>query len=505
MTKMTKIQSFKEQIVWQEANPIPQSPTPNPHTPNPHTPIPQSPYPTPPTIVALATASGTGAIACIRVSGKMAVEIVSRIFVVKKGDFGESASGKMRLGNIMDGNELIDEVLAVIFRSPNSYTGEDVVEINCHGSQYIIQKILALLIENGCRLAKPGEFTQRAFLNGKMDLSQAEAVADLIASSSAAAHKVAMSQMRGDFSKKLSELRAGLLDFVSLIELELDFAEEDVEFADRSKLSELITHISNTVNRLVESFAAGNAIKNGVPVAIVGETNTGKSTLLNLLLHDEKAIVSEIHGTTRDVIEDTIIINGILFRFIDTAGIRETQDVIETIGIERTFRKIGEASIVLWLVDTKAEDSHVEELAKKILPLTADKKLILVFNKLDCAEPYDIERKKHLLTDAIPERLFISARLKTNIDQLENALIEASNLQETGAQDVIITNVRHLEALKNASQAILRVENGLFQNIPTDLLTQDIRECMSYLGEITGEISTNEILGNIFEKFCIGK
>jgi tRNA modification GTPase len=457
------------------------------------------------TIAALATAGGTGAIACIRVSGRDSVRIVSQIFVAKKGNFDESDSGKMRLGNIIDGNELVDEVLAVIFRSPNSYTGEDVVEINCHGSQYIIQKILSLLIEHDCRLAKPGEFTQRAFLNGKMDLSQAEAVADLIASSSAAAHKVAMSQMRGDFSKKLSELRAKLLDFVSLIELELDFSEEDVEFADRSKLSELITQISNTVNKLIESFAAGNAIKNGVPVAIIGETNTGKSTLLNLLLHDEKAIVSEIHGTTRDVIEDTINIKGILFRFIDTAGIRETQDVIETIGIERTFRKIDEASIVLWLVDAMSENLHVEELAKKILPLTVNKKLILVFNKLDCAKQEDIEQKKQLLVKSIPDRLFISARHKTNIDQLENAIIEACNLPETSNQDIIITNVRHFEALQNARQAILRIESGFFQNISTDFLTQDIRECMRFLGEITGEISTNEILGNIFEKFCIGK
>ncbi|MDR2027100.1 MAG: tRNA uridine-5-carboxymethylaminomethyl(34) synthesis GTPase MnmE, partial [Prevotellaceae bacterium] len=457
------------------------------------------------TIAALATAGGTAAIACIRVSGQRSVEIVSKIFTVKKGNFSESVSGRMRLGNIVYGNELIDEVLAVIFRSPASYTGEDVVEINCHGSRYIVQKILALLIENGCRLAGPGEFTRRAFLNGKMDLSQAEAVADLIASSSAAAHKIAMNQMRGGFSKKLSELRAGLLDFVSLIELELDFSEEDVEFADRSKLSELVARISGTIEKLVESFDAGNAIKNGVPVAIVGETNTGKSTLLNLLLHDEKAIVSEIHGTTRDVIEDTVNIKGIQFRFIDTAGIRETGDVIENAGIERTFRKIDEASIVLWLVDVKSEEPYIEKLAEKILPLTSNKKLILVFNKLDCANPEDVSRKTALLADSIRDRLFISARCQTNIDRLENILLEAGNLPETNARDVTVTSVRHFEALKNARQAILRVENGLSANIPTDLLTQDIRECMRFLGEITGEISTDEILGNIFGKFCIGK
>ena len=457
------------------------------------------------TVAALATAGGVGAIACVRVSGRKAVEIVSEVFTVKKGNFAESVSGKMRLGNIMDGNELIDEALAVVFRSPASYTGEDVVEINCHGSQYIAQKVLSLLIEHGCRLAKPGEFTQRAFLNGKMDLSQAEAVADLIASSSAAAHRIAISQMRGDFGKKLNELRAELLDFVSLIELELDFSEEDVEFADRSKLSGLISRISNAINRLIESFDAGNAIKNGIPVAIVGATNSGKSTLLNLLLHDEKAIVSEIHGTTRDAIEDTIIINGVQFRFIDTAGIRETQDAVETVGIERTFRKIDEARIVIWLVYVKSEKLHVEKLAEKILPRTTDKKLILVFNKLDCAEPDDVAQKSHLLTDSIPYRLFISARHKTNIDKLENAVVEAGNLPETDAQDVIVTNARHFEALKNARQAILRVENGLAENIPTDLLSQDIRECMRFLGEITGEISTDEIIGNVFGKFCIGK
>ncbi|MDR1339943.1 MAG: tRNA uridine-5-carboxymethylaminomethyl(34) synthesis GTPase MnmE [Prevotellaceae bacterium] len=457
------------------------------------------------TVAALATAGGTGAIACIRVSGRESVEIVSRIFFLRKGNFSESASGRMRMGSIMSGNELLDEALAVIFRSPGSYTGEDVVEISCHGSQYIVRKILSLLIENGCRLARPGEYTQRAFLNGKMDLSQAEAVADLIASSSASAHRIALNQMRGGFSNKLRELRTELLDFVSLIELELDFSEEDVEFADRNKLSGLVSHIAGTIDRLVESFEAGNAIKNGIPVAIVGETNTGKSTLLNLLLHDEKAIVSEIHGTTRDAIEDCISIGGILFRFIDTAGIRETRDAVETVGIERTFRKIGEADIVLWLVDVNSENARIEELAKKILPPSAGKKLILVFNKLDCAEPDDAVQKEHLLADSIPDRLFISARHKINIDRLENALVEAGYLPETDSQDVTVTNVRHFEALKNARQAILRVENGLAQNIPGELLSRDIRECMGFLGEITGEISTDEILGNIFGKFCIGK
>ncbi|MDR1897855.1 MAG: tRNA uridine-5-carboxymethylaminomethyl(34) synthesis GTPase MnmE, partial [Prevotellaceae bacterium] len=423
------------------------------------------------TVAALATAHGNGAIACIRVSGRDAAEIVSGIFIPGKGNFRASASGKMRFGCVMDGDELIDEALAVLFKSPNSYTGEDVVEINCHGSQYIIHRIMSLLIRQGCRMAMPGEFTQRAFLNGKMDLSQAEAVADLIASSSAAAHRVAINQMRGGFGNKLGELRTKLLDFVSLIELELDFAEEDVLFADREQLSQLTEHILHTINRLIKSFDAGNAIKNGVPVAIVGETNTGKSTLLNLLLNEERAIVSDIHGTTRDTVEDCININGVLFRLSDTAGIRHTEDKIENLGINRTFKKITEAEIVLWIVDVTSPETHIKALAEKLLPLTENKKLAVIFNKIDAAEPSDTEQKQCLLNDVIPNRLFISARCKTNINQLEDFLVTAVNLPAIDSQDVVVTNLRHYEALQKASQAILRVQNGLASNLPSDLLS----------------------------------
>jgi tRNA modification GTPase len=456
------------------------------------------------TIVAPASGNG-GAIVCIRVSGNAAIEIVSNIFVTWKRNFGETPSGMMRLGKIMNGDEQLDEAMAVIFRSPTSYTGEDVVELTCHGSAYIVRTTITLLVERGCRLAVAGEFTQRAFMNGKMDLSQAEAVADLIAATSAAAHRIAIKQMRGEFSMTLDKLHAELLDFVSLIELELDFADEDLVFADRATLAKLVNNILETINRLIDSFDAGNAIKNGIPVVIVGETNTGKSTLLNLLLHDEKAIVSDIHGTTRDVIEDTVILQGVMFRFIDTAGIRETQDVIETIGIERTFRKIDEANIILWTVDIRSDESHIEQLAETLIPLTSNKTLILVFNKIDCASDDDMARATDLLSDRVTDRLFISALCKTNIDRLEAAIIEASGLDRANSLDVIVTNVRHFEALNNARQSLLRVESGLVDNISTDFLTQDIRECMRFLGEITGEISTDEILGNIFSKFCIGK
>jgi len=460
------------------------------------------------TICAISTPAGQGGIAVIRVSGEEVFDICDKIFIPSKRD--KKLSGQQPyticFGRIYKNNEILDEVLISVFRNPHSFTGEDTVEITCHGSLYIQQEILKLLLENGCSLALPGEFTQRAFLNGKMDLSQAEAVADLIASSSAASHRLAISQMRGGFSKELQLLRSQLLDFVSLIELELDFGEEDVEFADRTQLLALSENIRKIINRLVQSFVLGNAIKNGIPVAIVGETNAGKSTLLNHLLNEEKAIVSEIHGTTRDVIEDVVNIAGISFRFIDTAGIRETGDVIETMGIERTFQKIEQASIVIWMIDATQFNEKTEELADKIISKTDNKQLIIVFNKID---KISLEEQTILEEEFLPhipaKRIYLSAKYKKNTDILERALLDATNLPDFSDNDVIVTNMRHYEALSKALDAIERVDNGLRQGISGDFISQDIRECMHYLGEITGDISTDEVLGNIFSKFCIGK
>ena len=460
------------------------------------------------TICAISTPSGQGGIAVIRVSGNEAFGICDRIFISAKSN-NKLANQKpytICFGKIVKNNEILDEVLISVFHNPHSFTGENTVEIACHGSLYIQQEILKLLLENGCRLALPGEFTQRAFLNGKMDLSQAEAVADLIASSSAASHRLAMSQMRGGFSKELQQLRSQLLDFVSLIELELDFGEEDVEFADRTQLLELSGNIRKIIHRLVQSFALGNAIKNGIPVAIVGETNAGKSTLLNYLLNEEKAIVSEIHGTTRDVIEDVVNVNGISFRFIDTAGIRDTVDEIETLGIERTFQKIDHASIVVWMIDATQFSEKIEELADKITSRTENKQLIIVFNKIDKISPEEQAVLEEEFLPQIPaKRIYLSAKYKKNTDILERALLEAAHLPNLNENDIIITNMRHYEALSNALDAIERVDKGLREGISGDFISQDIRECMHYLGEITGDISTDEVLGNIFSKFCIGK
>ena len=464
------------------------------------------------TICAIATPAGSGGIAVIRVSGNNAIELCDTIFKAAnaKKSLATQPANTTLYGHIFDREEVVDEVVATLFRTPHSFTGEDTVEIACHGSQYIQQRIITLLLSAGCRMAEPGEFTRRAFASGRIDLSQAEAVADLIAATSASAHRLAMNQMRGQFSRRLADLRMQLLEFVSLIELELDFSEEDVQFADRTRLNALIQEIGSEIGRLAQSFAVGNAIKNGVPVAIVGETNAGKSTLLNRLVHDERALVSDIHGTTRDVIEDTITLGGTLFRFIDTAGIRETDDTIESMGIERTFGKLQQSDIAVWLIDSTSPQHEIVELAQRILPLCDEKKLIIAFNKADllCDEKscqLDTLQEKLLQMRPGTPTLRISAKNDHSIDELEQQLTSAAQLTTTDNNDVIVTNARHHQALMLALDAINRVSDGLAMGIPTDFVAQDIRECMHHLGEITGQISTDEILGSIFARFCIGK
>lgn len=460
------------------------------------------------TITAISTAPGIGGIAVIRVSGKDALKNCDSIFLPKKKEFSLllQKTNTVSFGSIVNKkNETIDEVLVSVFRAPHSYTGEDIVEISCHGSVFVQQQILQLLIEHNCVLAQPGEFTQRAFLNGKMDLSQAEAVADLIASTSVASHRMALNQMRGGFSNELLKLRTQLLDFVSLVELELDFNEEDVEFADRTQLKSLATTIERLILKLSESFRVGNALKNGIPVALVGETNVGKSTLLNVLLNEDKAIVSDIHGTTRDIIEDSVNINGITFRFIDTAGIRDTKDKIENMGIERTYKKIEQAAIVLWILDCTQLSEHMEWLTDRIAKRAIGKKVILVFNKIDKITDDERDVLTQLFEQFDGKRIYISARERINTDGLQKALIEAAQLPEINSGDVVVSNIRHYEALVNAHSAICRVIDGLETGISGDFLSQDIRGCMHFLGEITGQISNDEILGNIFGKFCIGK
>lgn len=442
--------------------------------------------------------------------GPEAISITSRIFKPAKAGklFNDQKPYTLTFGRIYDGEEIIDEVLVSLFRAPHSYTGENSTEITCHGSSYILQQVMQLLIKNGCRMAQPGEYTQRAFLNGKMDLSQAEAVADLIASSSAATHRLAMSQMRGGFSKELTDLRNKLLNFTSMIELELDFSEEDVEFADRSALRKLADEIEQVISRLVHSFSVGNAIKNGVPVAIIGETNAGKSTLLNVLLNEERAIVSDIHGTTRDVIEDTINIGGVTFRFIDTAGIRETNDTIESLGIERTFQKLDQAEIVLWMIDSVNAASQIEQLSEKIIPRCEGKHLIAVFNKADLIEEKQKEDLLTLLKDfskEYTESIFISAKQRGNTEELQKMLINAAHLPTVTQNDIIVTNVRHYEALSKALEAIHRVQDGLDSQISGDFLSQDIRECIFFISDIAGEVTNDMVLQNIFQHFCIGK
>ena len=459
------------------------------------------------TICAIATAQG-GAIGVIRISGPQAIAATTSIFQPVSGkSLNQYAAYKQIFGKIYSPEgEIIDEVLVSLFRAPHSYTGEDSVEISCHGSSYILQKVIHLLIANGCRLAEPGEYTQRAFLNGKMDLSQAEAVADLIASSSAATHRLAMNQMRGGFSQELSLLRDKLLHLTSLMELELDFSDhEELEFADRSELTQIANDIEKTVSRLANSFSVGNAIKNGVPVAIIGETNAGKSTLLNALLNEEKAIVSDIHGTTRDVIEDTINLRGITFRFIDTAGIRQTTDVVESIGIERTYQKMEQANIILWMIDgTKQADFN--ELKAEILPYCEGKQLIILFNKADKLTPEIRQILSQSFSDIKTPKLFLSAKTRDSLDELETLLVKTAALPEVSQNDVIVTNIRHYEALSRALDSIHRVQDGLQMQLSGDFVSQDLRECLYHLAEIVGgEIGVEEVLGNIFKHFCIGK
>ncbi|MDE5421575.1 tRNA uridine-5-carboxymethylaminomethyl(34) synthesis GTPase MnmE [Ancylomarina sp. DW003] len=460
------------------------------------------------TICAISTAAGHGAIAIIRLSGKEALKICDQVFQAKsKKLLSDQKANTVHFGNLMDGEEIVDEVLVTVFKAPYSYTGENSAEIACHGAPYIQQRILQVLLKVGARMANPGEYTQRAFLNGKMDLSQAEAVADLIASSSASAHKVALQQMRGGFSNEIANLRGRLLHFISMIELELDFGEEDVEFADRTQLQALVNEIENIINKLVNSFELGNAIKNGVPVAIVGNTNVGKSTLLNALLKEDKAIVSDIEGTTRDVIEDTINLGGVTFRFIDTAGIRTTLDKIENMGIERTFQKMRQAQIVMLLIDAnRPVDMLNESIAKVNETIDRDQqRLIVCLNKIDLCEDAEALSKQLVGLKKEDKLMFISAKQQKNTDELATELLKVVNMDTLNEQDVIVTNARHFEALNSALGSIQRVNNGLTNMIPTDFLAQDIRECLHFLGEITGDISTDEVLGNIFKNFCIGK
>ncbi len=453
------------------------------------------------TIAAIATPPGSGAIAIIRVSGNNAFEIVEKIFkpAQKNKKLHQQKGYTIHFGEIIDHNgQPVDNVLVSVFKAPHSYTGENSIEISCHGSVYIQQKILELLLDAGARLADPGEFTMRAFLNGKMDLSQAEAVADLIASTSEAARLLAYRQLKGQVSNQLKILRQKLIDFVSLIELELDFPEEDVQFADRTQLLSLVNDIQNNIKSLLDTFQLGNAVKNGIPVAIVGEPNVGKSTLLNLLLKEDKAIVSEIPGTTRDTIEDVISLNGILFRFIDTAGLRKTNDKIEALGIEKAKNTIKKAAIILLLIN--ATDSNWKDKLNYVKSLVNhNQKIIILVNKIDTtSKPVKISAEN------IPI-IYISAKFHKNIHQLEQILLQTINYQPLLQGNTIITNARHYQALQKAYQALDNVKNSINQGLPQDLLSFDIREALYYIGEITGEITNDEILHNIFKNFCIGK
>ncbi len=476
------------------------------------------------TIVALASPAGAGAIAVIRVSGQQAISICSDLFTSVSGKIlSQQKTHTIHLGHIVDGDRTLDEVLVSLFKGTNSYTGEPTVEISCHGSPYIQQEILQLLTRKGCRMAQPGEFTLRSFINGKMDLSQAEAVADLIASDNQAAHKIAMQQMRGGFSNEIAELRQELLNFASLIELELDFSEEDVEFADRTQFKALISRITKVLKRLIDSFATGNVIKNGIPVAIVGEPNVGKSTLLNALLNEERAIVSDIAGTTRDTIEDELSIGGIGFRFIDTAGIRETKDVVEGLGIQKTFEKIKQAQVVLYLFDASGSALGASLPEKRSLPSASLpegekykemileiekiknqfplKPLVIVANKIDTLEASEIKK----LQSKIDNLHLLSAKKNTGVDTLKAKLLDFVNTGALRNDETIVTNSRHYDALLKALEEIEKVQYGLDSGLSGDLMAIDIREALYHFGEITGQVTNDELLGNIFANFCIGK
>jgi tRNA modification GTPase len=461
------------------------------------------------TIVALASPSGSGAIAVIRVSGAEAISICKSVFSSVSGkDISKQKSHTLHLGHVVDGDKIIDQVLLSIYKGTNSYTGENTIEISCHGSTYIQQQIIQLLLRKGCRMANAGEFTLRSFLNGKMDLSQAEAVADLISSDNEASHQIAMQQMRGGFSNEIMQLRQELLNFASLIELELDFAEEDVAFADRTQFRDLLNRIEFVLKRLIDSFAVGNVIKNGIPIAIVGEPNVGKSTLLNALLNEERAIVSEIAGTTRDTIEDELVIGGIGFRFIDTAGIRDTEDVVESIGIKKTFEKIEQAQVVLYLFDSlkfKVQSSEYILEIEKIKNQFPLKPLVVIINKLDLMTEFEVSTIGKELETLNIKLIFISAKDNIGVDELKNQLLSFVNTGALRNNETIVTNTRHYDSLLKALEEIQKVNFGLQTNISSDLMAIDIREALYHFGMITGEVTNDELLGNIFANFCIGK